>query len=798
MESQGKDKTVANGGQHEEDSAASHQVSENPTPKILSRHYATIGMEDVFLEAPPHPLPSVYLNNTSSLPKESFVSWEIVGTIKSTPEDFCVREIFQRDRRIPGLSDDDHKKLRIADILPPEHLPTQRLELPTAPEIETTKGGGAIKTTEIDDDTVQEDAIKVDEPSSASVIRTYLSQVSESSENPEKAADVLIDLLDTIHTSASARISSISSGNETQTAASMETVWIPPFVKAEGNRDSSSTSPRETRGTFHRAIKVEYPLLCSRSSTKEGSDHWISVHVDDSYDALVPFLLDPVGDIRSLLRFQKQGVESVSGGGQGTRALENSSAKVILKLRPSVTKDQRRDFHRTLSDRCKLFDTSTISDFALDDGTKTSAVVVSWHKSSIGRKRKRNDKSKDGAPPNPYPNVLVVLKKRQREHLTAIHKLENVIKCRQSDIGLAGIKDLQAVTFQFCTFRNMKVGRIQSANKQLMKQGMELGHFYRVNWLLNNGDLEGNDFTLVIRGLKRIQVNWTDDIASESLVPCDEGHVLQMVERLRRNGFVNFFGEQRVGSAGSVEDVGFRAFDIGRAMLQQNYMQAIELLMTGRTSEDSRESEAAKKVRQIWKETNGDPDATLKAFQGADNILSRERMVLKGLHRYGKDRPLDALRCLSHSMRTFWINAYQSYIWNQVASARIQRHGTVAVKGDLYQEDGSDEVKVVETNENDVPFSQVVLPLPGYNIQYPENDIGELYNGLLEKDLVKFEKTAPTESRAKGSYRKLIVRPLEVASEFVESDAIRLSFQLPKGCYATMCLRELMFTTGTR
>jgi tRNA pseudouridine13 synthase len=173
-------------------------------------------------------------------------------------------------------------------------------------------------------------------------------------------------------------------------------------------------------------------------------------------------------------------------------------------------------------------------------------------------------------------------------------------------------------------------------------------------------------------------------------------------------------------------------------------------------------------------------------------------MVLKGLNRYGKDQPLEAIRCLSHSVRTFWINAYQSYIWNQVASARIQRHGKKPVKGDLYQDNDSEEVKVLNSDDQLVSISQVVLPLPGFNVRYPENDIGDLYTELLRNDAVAFEKSALSESSAKGGYRRLVVHPMALTSEMISSDVVQLSFQLPKGGYATMLLRELMLTTGTR
>jgi tRNA(Glu) U13 pseudouridine synthase TruD len=45
---------------------------------------------------------------------------------------------------------------------------------------------------------------------------------------------------------------------------------------------------------------------------------------------------------------------------------------------------------------------------------------------------------------------------------------------------------------------------------------------------------------------------------------------------------VNFFGAQRVGVAGDESEMGVRSFGIGRAMLQQDFPKAVDLIMTGR------------------------------------------------------------------------------------------------------------------------------------------------------------------------------------------------------------------------
>mmetsp|Transcript_8104 Transcript_8104/g.16917 ORF Transcript_8104/g.16917 Transcript_8104/m.16917 type:complete len:288 (-) Transcript_8104:151-1014(-) len=283
-----------------------------------------------------------------------------------------------------------------------------------------------------------------------------------------------------------------------------------------------------------------------------------------------------------------------------------------------------------------------------------------------------------------------------------------------------------------------------------------------------------------------------------------------MVDGVKKTGFINFYGEQRVGSPGDEAAVGVRPFDIGRAMLQSNFAKAIDLLMRGRSKSrggEFAEKEDIRKARALWKETGGsNPAAVLEAIpRGA---LDRERTVLKGLKRYGTDDPLAAIRCLHHGVRMFWINAYQSYCWNIMATERIKRFGTQPVVGDLYQEDDGKqrEVKVV-TNpaEDKVELSQVVLPLPGFGVQYPCNEIGDLLKKMLMDDGVEFKKDAVPEATARGAYRHLVAPAGSLAVELLDTNDddgsvgnAKFTFDLPSGSYATMLLREVMGTTLAR
>ena len=84
-------------------------------------------------------------------------------------------------------------------------------------------------------------------------------------------------------------------------------------------------------------------------------------------------------------------------------------------------------------------------------------------------------------------------------------------------------------------------------------------------------------------------------------------------------------------------------------------------------------------------------------------------------------------------------HAYQAYIWNLVASKRIELYGLNLIEGDLVFEDPItnpdivdedvvylNEAKVKSLTKQDIESGKytifdVILPSPGYKIEYPTN-----------------------------------------------------------------------------
>ena len=741
----------------------------------LQRNYSTIGIGAVFASGPPnHPLPVSYLENgklfdaDESDCDETFLSTELVGEIKSCPEDFIVREIGLGDKQIPGLTEEEQQELRTAAL---QELRRDLWVVQPRPD----KAQALLPP-----ETVPEP--RQDECSLEVVLKGQLALC-------EQSCAVIWKALCELDTRAQAILQGAA------TKSDNDEMNITPLTNIEHTLD---------RALFHNAFRAVFPLLfadsVSRPQERLGEEkvYVIRVTIDDRFHDLLPSLLEPMNDLVALYSFFKRKV-----------IREYLNASTSLRLKADIPRDARRPIHETISNKSnKSLSSSTITGAVFPNGSSGVSVSVQWSKNACRRAVGKQSCQKGDTGLDIYPHTLFVMKKTQKEHLTALRTLQRAIQISISDVGVAGIKDMQAVTYQFVTLANTSPQRLVREAEFLKTKGIDIGTVFKVDWKLNKGFLKGNRFEIVLRNVRRVKVVRTKGgVTQEHLVATDMSHVQQMIDRVRQNGFINFYGTQRVGEPGCPSVAGVRTFDIGRAMLQQDFSKAIDLLVTGRgvCRGSEMESDQVRTVRDTWKLSGGDVNATFKKLP-RNSSMARERTILQGLKRYGEGNPLAAIRCLSYNERMFWVSGYQSLVFNLMATKRLELYGAKVVPGDLILMPGAASVvEVTESTFGDFTLYDVVLPLPGFGIRYPSNDIGRLYEQTLLRDCVSFQSKegVPPESTAKGGYRRLLERAMNLECSQVllaEDDElhVKMKFDLPAGCYATMLLREVMLGTVVR
>jgi tRNA pseudouridine13 synthase len=499
-----------------------------------------------------------------------------------------------------------------------------------------------------------------------------------------------------------------------------------------------------------------------------------------------------------------QFVAFYEAGMQAKQEGERPKEKTYL-FEAHVSKDQRKEVHYCAREHFK----GTLSESYGDDNKQIQI--------KFGKERGRWDAEQRGG-----AYLQFHLYKENTDTMEAIDLIARRMKLNAKIFSYAGTKDRRAVTVQRVTALRVTAQRMEEATRTAFRPTctVKVGNFKYVPAALKLGQLDGNRFTVVLR----------DCQASREAITT-------AVDSLKQTGFINFFGLQRFGT-GSVG-----THEIGFAMLQQDYARAASLLVMPRPGETDQQGVFARKYLQ----DTGDIRGTLKILPGR---MRNERAVLESLldDRRGSQDFRGAFDHLSRNMRTMFPHAAQSFVWNSMASARIEKFSsTEVIVGDLVADnlpddqlaDASEWEKkncVRALTEEDVAggkytLADVVLPIPGTDVRYPANAMEGLYRDLLAQYKVQgvlegttgasVDKKQVSVLNLSGGYRKLVQVPRDVTSQFFQYDddtvplattdldtlsgqdvsaansttgeklALEVAFTLNSSSYATMCIREL-------
>ncbi|CAI5740293.1 unnamed protein product [Hyaloperonospora brassicae] len=441
-----------------------------------------------------------------------------------------------------------------------------------------------------------------------------------------------------------------------------------------------------------------------------------------------------------------------------------------LELEHKNTKEARTTLHRLIAKSSSCLRTKT------ETRNHTQRLVAYFlPKKTSNRKRIRSQ---------PQAYLRFVLQKTNLEHFSAFDTLARRFHHPLSAFSYAGTKDKAAITFQHVVVSGIDPDQLLNVNasEDNATAGIRVGNLKYVESPIALGGSNGNRFSIAVRGLSS-----ETDCTAESI----RSSLESALKNIEHQGFVNYFGFQRVG----LPTTTVRAHHIGEKMIASKWEEAFRLILTVRHAE----SEDAANAKQLYLES-GDIDAALKLMPLG---MSVERQVLQGLKRYGSDAFEQAVQSISFSRRMMYMHAYQSYIFNRVASFRLRHCGVKVVEGDLIQRDAqngkavkaatADEAKELNATHQ-FAMGLVVLPLAGTSVVLPSNSTKDVYVKIMEQDGTR---DALLESGpVKGAYRPLVAYPHDMEWTWHQDNdeplSLHVSFSLDSGCFATMCLREVL------
>ena len=345
----------------------------------------------------------------------------------------------------------------------------------------------------------------------------------------------------------------------------------------------------------------------------------------------------------------------------------------------------------------------------------------------------------------------------------AVSRLARFLGVSPGDIGVAGMKDSQAVTSQWMSVDSSCTSRLERFRDAQIEIDEIIWHSER----LRPGQLAGNRFAIRIRGAGR------GKLAAATAV----------LDVLRRRGVPNFFGPQRFGRRG---DTG----RLGAAMVRGDGEEFVRLFLGGPIESDDRDATAARKAFDL-----GQFDRAIKNWP---RHFVDQRKALAAYKR--RRNPASALAAIDPRMKRLFVSAFQSEIFNTVLVRRLADFDRLWA-GDLAQEAGDNPFFLVQ---DPAALAQKLAglqisatgPIFGSRCPLAEGDPGRLERQVLAEfevspdDFVRVDRL-----EVKGSRRPLrfaMIEPGLSAGKDRFGEFIELRFTAPSGCYATIVLHEIM------
>ncbi|MEN0019707.1 MAG: tRNA pseudouridine(13) synthase TruD [Planctomycetota bacterium] len=370
-------------------------------------------------------------------------------------------------------------------------------------------------------------------------------------------------------------------------------------------------------------------------------------------------------------------------------------------------------------------------------------------------------------------HAYIFVEKRGLSTMEMVNVIARHFGVKRRAIGTAGLKDKRAITRQVVSVHIP--GRSIDDVPGLVHDKIAILWVDLHTNKLRRGHLKGNRFSIRIR-----QTDMTRAVTAQ-----------RVLDSLATTGVPNRIGRQRFG-------ISLNNHLIGRAVLRQDWQQAIDLLLG--PSETAPESQA--EARAAYAVGNfADARALLPG------VLRAERTVLSALAAGMSAR--EAFARIDAQARGFFVSGFQSAVFNCMLDERIEA-GTLdtLIAGDVAHRHGSrDEFDVTpevlaQADTNDRVRALELSPtgpMWGAEMRRATGVIDEAELAALRRAGVEAEQLASARDIDRdiglGSRRPVRVPLIDpVVEGGIDGDGnfVRCAFELPRGAFATVALDEIM------
>ena len=323
------------------------------------------------------------------------------------------------------------------------------------------------------------------------------------------------------------------------------------------------------------------------------------------------------------------------------------------------------------------------------------------------------------------------------------HALTDIEKRYGLVLKSLGLKDANAKTEQY-VYTYKKINSLEEYS------GMKYSA-YRLGFTqkpISKKDMLGNYFEIKVSDLNKSLPSFTSD------------------EKI-----LNFFGYQRFGSKRPITHL------VGKSIVKGDYEQALEYLLSFSSEYDS---EKNNEIRKLISERKSE----LEVIELLPHSMDIERNLLKQLST--DSDPKNAIRSIPLGLRRFYIQAYQSFLFNKTLSLAYEFEEELFFP--TTDDVCFDRNSILGKFEND-PDQKLAIPLIGHSY-YKKSRFDYYIKKILDEELLTpkdFFIKDFQEISVDGGFRNASINHLNF-----EIDENLIKFQLTRGSYATIVLREIL------
>ena len=330
----------------------------------------------------------------------------------------------------------------------------------------------------------------------------------------------------------------------------------------------------------------------------------------------------------------------------------------------------------------------------------------------------------------------------KKQNIDTNHALKQISNKTRLKLKALGLKDAKAVTEQYVCAVNKSKSISDFSSERFSIKG--IGFTQKP---LSKKDMVGNRFSIRISNPKG---NASDFDEFDKIL--------------------NYFGYQRFGSQRAVSHL------IGKELVQKDFDNAVRLLLSFTTEYDKPENTELRKKLE-------DKSNYEKMLDSIPPQMDLERTVLSEMIQH--DDAKKAFKALPISMRRFFVQAYQSFLFNLTLSEVNSTEDLFSPqKGDVCFDKNGKLGKYDDDSEQ-----RLAVPLVGYSY-YKKTRFDEQISKILESEQIRpkdFYIKEMQEISSEGGFRNSSIdcKDVEINDDLVQ-------FTLSRGSFATIIMREIM------